>query len=116
MEVKIDAKFEFGQDLIFVKGSGKEVVLKVNSPLGLFKEIELNEVKIDNLNYELKEGSTIITLKNSYLESLNLGKYKINIKFAENDKYNAANLETSLTVQNPGETSKVKLENLILLI
>ncbi|MFM1580639.1 YSIRK-type signal peptide-containing protein [Helcococcus bovis] len=91
-------EFQYGENQVFVKGSGKQLEVKVESPLASFKEARVDSVVVDPSNYKLKSGSTIFTLKNAYLETLALGKHKLDLVFAESDEYKASVLTTKFTV------------------
>ena len=48
-------------------------------PLSEFREVRVNREVVDTENYTLKEGSTIVTLKIEYLETLKEGDYEISV-------------------------------------
>ena len=59
-------------------GSGTKAV-RSDAPLNKFKEVKVDEVIVDNSNYTLTEGSTIVTFKESYLQSLSAGEHTFKI-------------------------------------
>ena len=59
-------------------GSGTKVV-RSDAPLNKFKEVKVDEVIVDSSNYTLTEGSTIITFKEAYLQSLSDGEHTFKI-------------------------------------
>ncbi|WNZ00808.1 YSIRK-type signal peptide-containing protein [Helcococcus ovis] len=82
----------------YVKGSMKDIVIKTDAEISSFVEVRVGGKVLDPSNYEVKDGSTMVTLKNSYLEKLPLGKYVIEVVSKETDKYYSAILKTTLTV------------------
>ena len=59
----------FSQDLTF----------RSSAPIDTFQEVRVNDETVDPSNYALTEGSTIVTLKKSFLDSLSLGEHTIEI-------------------------------------
>ncbi|MFM1515447.1 YSIRK-type signal peptide-containing protein [Helcococcus ovis] len=82
----------------YVKGSMKDVVIKTDAEISSFVEVRVGGKVLDPSNYEVKDGSTMVTLKNSYLETLPLGKYVVEVVSKETDKYYSSILKTTLTV------------------
>ncbi|TFF65604.1 YSIRK-type signal peptide-containing protein, partial [Helcococcus ovis] len=79
----------------YVKGSMKDIVIKTDAEISSFVEVRVGGKVLDPSNYEVKDGSTMVTLKNSYLEKLPLGKYVIEVVSKETDKYYSAILKTT---------------------
>ena len=69
--------------------------IQCNGSFSNFKELQLNNVKIDSTNYTAVSGSTIVTLKASYINTLTKGDYTL--KFVYNDGRFA---KTTLKVAN----------------
>ena len=59
-------------------GSGTKAV-RSDAPLNKFKEVKVDELIVDSSNYTLTEGSTIITFKEAYLQSLSDGEHTFKI-------------------------------------
>ena len=59
-------------------GSGTKAV-RSDAQLSKFKEVKVDEVIVDSSNYTLTEGSTIITFKEAYLQSLSDGEHTFKI-------------------------------------
>lgn len=49
----------------------------------LFKELQVDGSVIDAAYYEVKEGSTVITLKKSYLDTLSSGEHTVSIVYTD---------------------------------
>ena len=72
----------------YTKGSGKTLTFTCNGPLDKFEELTVNGNAVDKDNMDVKQGSTIVTLKNSYLEKLSIGKHEVQFMYqdGESDK------------------------------
>lgn len=56
-----------------------DLTVRSNAPISLFKQVLVDGVEVADKNYELREGSTIVTLKASYLATLGLGEHKLSV-------------------------------------
>jgi len=70
-----------GENNKFTLKSDKELIFKTNGKYKLFNGIKVDDKLISKDNYIAEEGSTIITLKNTYLNSLAVGKHKLEILY-----------------------------------
>ena len=76
-----------------------------------FTGIQVDGKTIDKNDYEAKEGSVIIDLKPTYLETLSVGEHTLNVVFEDGNvettfiivsaKTNAGNLPQTGDAQNP---------------
>ena len=83
--------------------SGAKVQIKCNGTLANFDKLTSNGTDVDSSNYTKESGSTILTLKNTYLDTLSEGTYKL--AFVYNDGRKA---ETNLTIakaNTPADTT-----------
>lgn len=55
------------------KGSTEGLTITSSAPYNEFVCVKVDDSQIDDLNYTVEEGSTIVTLKKSYLETLSIG-------------------------------------------
>ena len=85
-------------------GSGTKAV-RSDAQLSKFKEVKVDEVIVDSSNYTLTEGSTIITFKEAYLQTLSAGEHTFKImstdgftsgKITIKEKETAAQMITNL--------------------
>lgn len=79
---------------------------RISSPKRLFKQLKINNEIIDSANYELSEGSTVISLKETYLKALVNGVYPVQFELATGQI-----IETTLTVNIQNEKEAPKSEN-----
>ena len=67
----------------YVKGSYKELSFTANGYFGKFVGVEVDGKLIDEKYYTAESGSTIITLKSNYLQSLKTGKHYIQVNYSD---------------------------------
>ena len=69
-----------GANQTWTKESGKDLVIRSNADFSDFLGVTVNDVElVRNQDYTAKSGSTIVTIKADYLNSLAAGDYKIAI-------------------------------------
>ena len=86
---------EEGNNQTYTKGSNTNIVIKANGDLSKLEAIEIdNGNVVDPSNYELANGSTILTLKSAFLENSSVGEHTIAFR------YNDGKAEAKLTIAN----------------
>ena len=61
------------------KGSEDALSFTSNAAFADFQKVQVDGNDVDSSNYTVKEGSTVVTLKPSYLEALSVGKHTLAI-------------------------------------
>lgn len=72
-----------GDGSTWTKESGKELSFTANGAYSKFASLEIDGKTVDAANYTAASGSTVITLKASYLETLSVGKHTISVKYPD---------------------------------
>ena len=73
-----------GANQTYTLSKDKELRIKINADYTLFdNKVYIDGKLVDKDNYTSKSGSTIITLKQSYLETLNVGEHKLKVAFKD---------------------------------
>lgn len=96
----------------YVKGSGKILSFTANgyyaeygsyaaNAYGKFVGVEVDGKVVDAKNYTAKAGSTVITLKSSYLDSLSTGKHTIKINYIDGSTDGEDTFRISINNGNP---------------
>ncbi|MDR0334504.1 MAG: carbohydrate-binding domain-containing protein [Methanomassiliicoccaceae archaeon] len=67
----------------WTKGSSGGFTMTVDHDFAEFDEVRVSGVKIDEAKYTVTEGSTIVTLKASYLETLPAGTHAVDVVFKD---------------------------------
>ena len=96
----IDDEFEYldetGEASYNLK-TGSTLAVRIGAPLADFLDVFLDGRRVDPSNYEATEGSTIITLKKNYLQSLSAGTHQLTVYF------NNGSANTTLTIIDPSQ-------------
>ncbi len=69
----------------WIKGGESGLSFIANGPLAKFSSIEIDGKAIDAKHYDAAAGSTIITLKASYLETLSAGEHTITVVYTDGE-------------------------------
>ena len=70
-----------GANAEWSKGKKEGLTFSVDANISDFIGVKVDQKELDPSMYEVRSGSTIITLKSSYLESLSSGKHEIRMEF-----------------------------------
>ena len=68
-----------GKGQSITAGDKKELTFKSNAAFGDFIRVEFDGKTLDEKNYTVKEGSTVVTLKADYVAALSAGEHTIGI-------------------------------------
>lgn len=98
----------------YVKGSGAEVTITCNGEYSQFRSVYVDGVLLENTNYTVKEGSTVLTLMPQYLETLSVGAHTVTLKYTYGSVDSILNIientsnsgDASNSAGAPGQTSQ----------
>ena len=96
MSVEISIKAEIislATDYEYVIGEDTKAVIKCTGELSLFKGMEIDGTSVNPSCYLLEEGSTIIILQDTFLNTLSVGIHKVTLS------YPAGDVETTLEIR-----------------
>lgn len=79
-------------DETHVVGGGANVVIKCNGAYADFVDVAVDGVILDSACYTVEEGSTVLTLLSSYLDTLSVGNHVVTLN------YTYGSVDTDLTV------------------
>ena len=93
-----------GKGQTMVVDAAKDLSFRSNAPLEFFQKVLVDDKEVAAENYVLTEGSTIVTLKASFLKTLGVGGHKLSVVSA------TGTAETTFTVAEaakpaPGQTT-----------
>lgn len=93
-----------GKGQTMVVDAAKDLSFRSNAPLEFFQKVLVDDKEVAAENYVLTEGSTIVTLKASFLKTLSVGEHKLSVVSA------TGTAETTFTVAEaakpaPGQTT-----------
>ncbi|MCI8299363.1 MAG: hypothetical protein HFI69_03285 [Lachnospiraceae bacterium] len=80
-------------DREYIIGKDATAVIQCTGALSELKSVEVDQAKIDDSNYLLEEGSTILLFQKTYLDTLSIGNHIVRLC------YTAGNVESVLTVK-----------------
>lgn len=93
-----------GKGQTMVVDAAKDLSFRSNAPLEFFQKVLVDDKEVAAENYVLTEGSTIVTLKASFLKTLGVGEHKLSVVSS------TGTAETTFTVAEaakpaPGQTA-----------
>lgn len=93
-----------GAGQTMVVDAAKDLSFRSNAPLEFFQKVLVDDKEVASENYVLTEGSTIVTLKTSFLNTLGVGEHKLSVVS------DTGTAETTFTVAEaakpaPGQTT-----------
>lgn len=59
--------------------TAKDLSFRSNAPIKYFQKVLVDDKEVDAVNYVLTEGSTIVTLKTSFVKTLGVGEHKLSV-------------------------------------
>ena len=74
-------------------GTNETAVIYCTGYLNDFTSVEMDGVTVDSSDYTLEEGSTVLTFKAAYMETLAVGEHTVTLNYSK-----AGSIDTSLTV------------------
>ncbi len=82
------------------KFDGKDLSFTISGDYSLFDKILVDGKEVDSKNYTVESGSTIITLKESYLKTLSIGNHTLRVEYNDGG-YVETTFETAKVITNP---------------
>lgn len=98
-------KFVSGANQEWTKGSKDGLTFKIDTDIKEFKKVLVDGKELKDSDYDIKSGSTILTLKPSFLDTLSAGKHKIRFEF------NTGSVEAYFTVKDKENSSQTESAN-----
>lgn len=72
-----------GANAIYMAGSENDLTFTADGDYKLFQAVEVDGKALDTINYEVKEGSTIVILKAAYLNTLSVSAHNVRILYTD---------------------------------
>lgn len=100
-----------GANQEWTKGSKDGLTFKVDTDINEFKKVLVDGKELKDTNYDIKSGSTILTLKSSFLDTLSVGKHQICLEFNNGtiEAYFTVKVKETTTVPETGEQTNLYL-------
>ena len=80
-----DYKVIEGVNGVWTQNSDGSITFRINGDLSKFVGIKVDDEWVDSENYILASGSTIVTLKNEYLQTLSADEHKITFIYTDGE-------------------------------
>lgn len=97
-----------GANAVYEIGSENGLTITANGAYDLFKDVEVDEKAVASADYEVKAGSTVVTLKKSYLGTLSTGEHTIRIVYTDGA---AATTKFTIIEKNSAGNNSVNSNN-----
>lgn len=79
----VEYKIVEGANSTWTRNTDGSIVIRGNGEISKFKEVRVDGERIDSGNYTVTEGSTVITLKADYLQTLSAGNHSFEIVWTD---------------------------------
>jgi len=99
-EALTDYRIIKGAGAKWIKGSNTELSFTANGAFSKFESVLIDGKQVTQDKYDLEEGSTIVSLKTSYLKKLSVGKHTIQVVYTDGQT-NAASFQIAAKSSNP---------------
>ena len=80
---KVTYKITEGADQKYEVGKTESLTIRIDMNFEMFDAVYVDGKLVDKSNYEVKSGSTVVTLKKEYLDKLNNGEHIVKIIFKD---------------------------------
>ena len=104
-----DYKIVKGAEGKWMKGDNNTLTFTANGPFRKFVGIEVDGKPVRERNYTAKAGSTIITLKESYLKGLEDGLHTLTVKFEDGETFCNFRILPKTAAPATGDVSDITL-------
>lgn len=98
-----------GDGSSWTEDSDHNITFVVNGLFSKFVGIKVDGKDVDKANYEVKAGSTIITLKSSYLDTLAVGEHTISVVYTDGSTDGTFNVHAKANSPATGDNSHMFL-------
>ena len=104
-------KLVSGANQEWTKRSKEGLTFKVDTDINEFKKVLVDGKELKDTDYDIKSGSTIVTLKSSFLDTLSAGKHQIRLEFNNGtiEAYFTVKVKETTTVPKTGEQTNLYL-------
>ena len=89
-----------GANSVYDKAEGGNIIIKSDGPFVKFEDVKVDGDVVEPQNYSAEKGSTVITLPESYLDTIEEGEHEIEIVFTN------GSAKTNFTVSKKEDDSK----------
>lgn len=124
---KVSYEILEGANQIYSIEKRNDLVIRVNGEIEKFVGLKIDNVEVESINYTVTSGSTIVTIKNEYLNTFKTGKHTItfiyqdgevstNVDIIKDNDNTLTNITSDDEVVSPHTADNIVLWTLLLLI
>ena len=106
-EIKTPYAITEGTGSSYALQSGSSLTVRGNGDFSKFTGIKVDGVQIGTDNYEAKAGSTIVTLKSSYLDTLTEGTHSLEILWTDGSASTAFTIQQSESQKSANDAKEL---------
>ena len=107
----LDNDYKFTENPIYNLKKDGDLTITIDAPFSKFLDVFVDDVLVDPNNYTAKSGSTIITFKKEYIQSLKSGNHNITVGFNDGT---ASNILKVMTDSPNPKTNDIILKYVIM--
>lgn len=96
----VDYKILEGDKSVWKKESNGDITFRANGSVNKFTGILVDGKPVDEKEYTVKEGSTILTLKQDYLGTLSTGEHSLTFLYSDGDTTATFNIQAEGSANN----------------
>ena len=105
-----------GDGSSWTEDSDHNITFVVNGLFSKFVGIKIDGKDVDKANYEVKAGSTIITLKASYLDTLAVGEHTITVVYTDGSTNGTFNVHAKANSPATGDDFNIALYGSLMVV
>lgn len=105
-----------GDGSSWTEDSDHNITFVVNGLFSKFVDIKVDGKDVDKANYEVKAGSTIITLKASYLDTLAVGEHTITVVYTDGSTDGTFNIHAKANSPATGDDFNIALYGSLMVV
>lgn len=106
-----DYEITSGENSTWTENSDGSLTITGNGDFTKFQDVKVDGKIIDKANYDVKSGSTIITLKKDYLDTLSAGTHTFEIVWTDGSASTNFTVKAADNPGNPGGGDQQNLSN-----
>ena len=91
-----------GANASWDKGSAQGLQVVSDAPFEQFEGVEIDAVPLDTADYDVREGSTVVTIHPGFLESLEPGEHTMTIRSADGEAATSFTVSLAQAAQTEG--------------
>ena len=99
-------------------GKDEDLTVRASGPISEFVGVQVDGKDVSEDNYDVKEGSTIVTLKSAFLNTLEVGKHDLTVLYTDGEVTTTFTIVRPVTYgnANPKTVDNIKYSSITMLI